>query len=219
MSKVIISMLPELGHVNATLRLARSLNARGHEVYYLATADYEAYLKRQGLRFICLGETLTDSTDAPLRIMESLLDVRIHCQPLEPHLARIVQLFRDQIAALVGELEPDLFMIDPHTPEIALIAHELSVPYVFLNNVLFGPLEDTPLNDVAPYLLRVPEIILCPQEFDFPEQVGRGNRKRYYVGAEVDLQRHEEPFDWSRIDAEKPLIYCSFGSQSELYPN
>ncbi|HEX5884686.1 MAG TPA: hypothetical protein VFY67_09065 [Pyrinomonadaceae bacterium] len=28
-------MLPELGHINATLKLARSLAARGHDVYYL----------------------------------------------------------------------------------------------------------------------------------------------------------------------------------------
>jgi MGT family glycosyltransferase len=104
-------------------------------------------------------------------------------------------------------------------PEIALIAQQLGVPYVFLNNVLFSPLEDTPLVYTAPYLNHVPEVILCPQEFDFPEQVGRGGRKRYYVGAEVDLQRHEEPFDWTMIDPDKPLIYCSFGSQAELYPN
>ena len=220
MSKIIISMLPELGHTNATLKLAKSLMARGHEVYYLCCPEYNEYMQKQGMRYITLGDGVMDNVfPGMVALMEELLEIRIHCRPLDQQFAGIVEVFRRQIEALAQDLQPDLFMIDPYTPEIALIAQQLSLPYVFLNNVLFSPLEDTPLIHTAPYLSRVPEVILCPQEFDFPEQVGRGGRKLYFVGAEVDLQRHEDPFDWTGIDPEKPLIYCSFGSQVEKYLN
>ena len=220
MSTIIISMLPELGHMNSTLKLAKSLLARGHDVYYLGGADYKPHIEKQGLRFITLGESVgNDVFPNMLALMTALLEERLHCRPLDQHLTRAVEIFRREMEDLIRNLRPDLFMIDPFTPEIALIAQQLAAPYVFLNNALFSPLDDTPLVYTAPYLSHVPEVILSLQEFEFPEQPDRGKRKLFYVGAEVDLQRHEESFDWSRIDPDKPLIYCSFGSQAEIYPN
>lgn len=221
MSTIIISMSPELGHINSTLKLAKSLMARGHDVYFLVCgADYKPYIQDQGVRYITLGESVGNDVFPNKRaLMGALLEERLLCRPLDQHLTRLVEIFRREIDHLVRNLRPDLFMIDPFTPEIALIAHELAVPFVFLNIALFNPLDDTPLVYTAPYLSHVPELILCPQEFDFPEPQGRGKRKLYYIGAEVDLQRHEELFDWSWIDPDKRLIYCSFGSHPELYPN
>ena len=132
---------------------------------------------------------------------------RLCCHPLDQHLTRVVEVFRREIDDLVRNLRPDLFVIDPHTPEIPQIAHQLAAPYVFLNNSLFNGLDDdTPLANTAPYLSYVPELISCPQEFDFPEQQRRGNRKLYYVGAEVDLQRQEELFDWSDRSRQAPHL-------------
>src|SRR5215212_1815668 len=221
MSTIIISMLPELGHINSSLKLAKSLLTRGHDVYYLvAGADYKAHIEKQGLRFIALGDGLgNDVFPNALALMAALLEERLHSRQLDQHLTRAVEIFQREIEDLVRDLSPDLFMIDPFTPEIALIAQQVSAPYVFLNNALFNPLDDTPLLDAAPYLYDAPEVILSLQEFEFSEQSGRGKRKRFYVGAEVDLQRNEEPFDCSMIDLDKRLIYCSFGSQSEVYPN
>jgi Glycosyl transferases, related to UDP-glucuronosyltransferase len=219
MSTIVISILPELGHINSPLKLAKSLMARGHDVYILGGgADYKSYSQTEGLRYITLGESVGDVFNTrPL--MREWLEGRLLCRPLDQRLTRVVEICRREIDGLVRNLRPDLFMIDPFMPEIPLIAHELGVPYVFLNNALFNPLDDTPLAHTAPYLSHVPELILCPQEFDFPEPQGRGKRKLYYLGAEVDLQRHEEMFDWSRIDPDKRLIYCSFGSMPEVYPN
>ena len=221
MSTIIISILPELGHINSPLKLAKSLMARGHDVYFLGGgADYKPYIEKQGVRYITLGESVGAGVFPSMRaLLVSLMIERLCCRPLDQHRTRVVEVFRREIDDLVRNLRPDLFMIDPHTPEIPLIAHELAVPYVFLNNALLNGVDDTPLANTAPYLSHVPELILCPQEFDFPEPQGRGNRRFYYVGAEVDLQRHEELFDWSRIDPGKRLIYCSFGSMPENYPN
>ncbi len=216
MSTIVISILPELGHINSPLKLAKSLMARGHDVYILGGgADYKPYIQKEGLRYITLGETVGNDVFNTRPLMRAWLEGRL----LDQRLTRVVEIIRREIDDLVRNLRPDLFMIDPFMPEIPLIAHELGVPYVFLNNALFSPLDDTPLVYTAPYLSHVPELILCPQEFDFPEPQGRGKRKLYYLGAEVDLQHQEELFDWSWIDPDKRLIYCSFGSMPELHPN
>ncbi|WP_445369106.1 nucleotide disphospho-sugar-binding domain-containing protein [Methylomonas sp. BW4-1] len=57
--------------------------------------------------------------------------------------------------------------------------------------------------------LKLPEIVLCPKEFDFYdiERVGR-----YYAGASIDLHRKQPSFSWERVDTGKPLIYCALGS-------
>jgi UDP:flavonoid glycosyltransferase YjiC (YdhE family) len=220
MSTIIISILPELGHINSPLKLAKSLMGRGHDVYFLgAGTDYKSYVQKQGVRYITLGESVGNDVFHTRSFMRAWFEGRLLCRPLDQRLTRAMEIFRREIDELVRNLRPDLFTIDPFMPEIPLIVHELAVPYVFLNNALFNPLEDTPLLHIAPYLSHVPELIFCPQEFDFPDPQGRGKRKLYYIGAEVDLQRHEELFDWSWIDPDKRLIYCSFGSMPEVYPN
>jgi len=219
MSTIVISILPELGHINATLKLAKSLMARGHDVYYLGSPDYKPYVQQQSLRYITLGESVGNDAFPDRPLMRAWLEGRLRCHALDQRLTRVVEIFRREIDDLARNLRPDLLLIDPFMPEIPLIAHELAVPYVFLNTALFNPLDNTPLVSVAPYLSHVPELILIPQEFDFPEPQGRGKRKLYYLGAEVDLQRQEELFDWAWIDPNKRFIYCSFGSMPELHTN
>jgi zeaxanthin glucosyltransferase len=63
--------------------------------------------------------------------------------------------------------------------------------------------------------LRLPELVLCPQELDFPtvEQAGR-----YYVEASIDCERRDPSFPWDRIESDKPLIFCTLGSMSCAAP-
>ena len=60
-----------------------------------------------------------------------------------------------------------------------------------------------------PRLAGVPELVLSPPGFDFPRPPMPGR-----VFAEsIDLERAECPFPWERLDASKPLIFVSMGSQ------
>jgi UDP:flavonoid glycosyltransferase YjiC (YdhE family) len=215
MSTIVIAMLPELGHLNATLKLASSLRLRGHQVYYLVGSDYEAYMRAQGVTAISFGERLTHAPNKPisqLDLMEYLLEARIHGQALNDRFKAVIQVFREEIASLIPKLKPDLFLIDPFVPDIAVIVRDLGQPFAYLNNTLFNPLADT-LFHSQPDLARVPELVLCIGEFDFPESRRPGKSPRYYVGGSVNLQRKEDRFDWEKIDNSKPLIYCSLGSQ------
>ena len=81
---------------------------------------------------------------------------RLCGRPLDQHFTRVVEIFRREIDDLVRNLRPDLFLIDPFTPEIALIAHQLAAPYVFLNIALFNPLDDTR------WFTAVPHLSMCP---------------------------------------------------------
>jgi len=217
MSKIVFAAVPAVGHLNAPLKLAKSLAARGHEISYLSGLGYKTYIEDQGLRFITLGESIPDARSHQNALLELLLEFRSRGQPLDDQLTHIVEIFRREITDLVQTLKPDLFLIDPYLPDLALIVHQLAKPFVFLNPTLFNPVAAMALVNNASYLATVPELVLCPAEFDFPETVAR-NKQRYYLGPEVDLQRKEEPFDWKRIDTSKRLIYCSLGSQAQLYP-
>jgi UDP:flavonoid glycosyltransferase YjiC (YdhE family) len=55
-----------------------------------------------------------------------------------------------------------------------------------------------------------PELVLGPQVIDFPRPTAQ--HTRLYVGACVDTERVEGSFDWSRVDDDRPLVYCAVGS-------
>lgn len=61
--------------------------------------------------------------------------------------------------------------------------------------------------------LKVPGIVLCPIEFDFPFVTETADR--CYGGTGVDTARLQMPFNWGTIDGKKPLVYCSIGSHPD----
>jgi UDP:flavonoid glycosyltransferase YjiC (YdhE family) len=97
MSRIVIAMFPEMGHLNATLKLARALGARGHEIYYLGGSDRRAYIEKQGMRFVSLDEGWKDRTGGRVSqqdVMEFLLEATLHSQPLDQYFSRAKALFR-----------------------------------------------------------------------------------------------------------------------------
>lgn len=60
-----------------------------------------------------------------------------------------------------------------------------------------------------PQLRAVPELVLCPEAFDFP----RAPRSdRHYI-ASIDLERQESALDPALVEGDDPLVYCAFGGQ------
>lgn len=62
---------------------------------------------------------------------------------------------------------------------------------------------------LPPYTLELPELVLCPKDFDFPHSDKPG---RHYLEASIDLDRNEGSFDWDAIDEKLPLVYCALGT-------
>ena len=61
-----------------------------------------------------------------------------------------------------------------------------------------------------PQLRNTHELLACPAAFDFPRPQ---SACRSYIES-IDLHRKEVSFPWGDLDPSKPLIYCSFGTQS-----
>ncbi|MEH2448281.1 MAG: nucleotide disphospho-sugar-binding domain-containing protein [Nostoc sp.] len=74
------------------------------------------------------------------------------------------------------------------------------------------PLE---LLDFSQHLpLKLPHLFLFPEELELPNYSREGC---YYAEASIDLQREEPSFDWSKLNKDKALIYCSLGTTGETF--
>jgi zeaxanthin glucosyltransferase len=213
MSTIAFLAYPETGHLNPTFKIAKTLKARGHRVYYIGLPDFEEYVQSEGLDFIPIFADLF-----PKSFMARQVGATV-----ESYSALLAEAKRTQngnidpiseFAQLMQRLAPDLVIVDLLLCDFALIMQRINIPFVLLNILFFDPWKEK----IRGYesLIGMPELVLCPQEFDFPEMEKKVNR--YYVEASIDLHRSEVEFPWHRVTADKPLIYCSFGTQSHLVP-
>jgi zeaxanthin glucosyltransferase len=60
----------------------------------------------------------------------------------------------------------------------------------------------------------VPELILCASELDFPRPA---SPDRHYIES-LALERPSVPFPWERLNPDRPLVFCSLGTQSYRIP-
>jgi zeaxanthin glucosyltransferase len=59
-------------------------------------------------------------------------------------------------------------------------------------------------------LATVPELVLCASAFDFP----RPASERFHYIESLSLERAPVEFPWDRLNPDKPLVFCSLGTQS-----
>jgi UDP:flavonoid glycosyltransferase YjiC (YdhE family) len=219
MGTVIFAMLPEPGHLNPSFKLAKTLQRRGHSVIYIGAQDSEAELRRQGFEFIAMFKE-----ELPLGYQEEIAlsadndptfkgDASI--RNLIADQMKIIYAQKQEIIEMVKRFRPSLFIVDNLLPVMALVAHEIGVPSIFLN-VTFNAFDNYQGTTSLLPIQRVPELVLCPQDFDLPG-ARYGVRRRFYIEPSIDLDRSEVAFAWERISKDKPLIYCSLGTQSHFY--
>jgi zeaxanthin glucosyltransferase len=64
-------------------------------------------------------------------------------------------------------------------------------------------------------VLRMRELILCPQDLELPGQSHEREPEVHYAEPSVDLERRSEgAFPWEALDPSRRLLYVSLGSQS-----
>lgn len=214
MANIIFSILPETGHINASLKIAKSLKSRGHQVYYLQLAEYEEYIRAQGLEFIPLLEWSIpkgykfDHRFSTMENMENCLKAEAAACGALPSdiLKKRLSDVRDKLV----KCSPYLLVQDVHAP-IGRDELEIEAPWVLLNPTITSP--DT-VGDraISAAVSNAPVLILCPEEFDYAPPARSPNE--YYVEPAIDLERNEPSFSLDHIRRDKPLIYCSFGTQS-----
>lgn len=208
MARISFIPLPETGHINPTLKLAKQLAQRGHQVSYLGIPDFEEHVRSLGLGFI---PTLTSV--APKGTLKRLAEQRVN---LYDALFREKEPPRRELAAAIEALRTDLLLVDIVLQDLTLVARAAGIPCAVLSTSL-----DQPRLNFIDGVRRDPAedhslLVLCPRVFDLPEVPSREGR--HYLEASIDLERREpDGFPWERLDGSRPLVYCSLGSHPQDY--
>jgi zeaxanthin glucosyltransferase len=240
MARVAFLVDIEQGHILSTFSLARKLKGRGHEVYYLGVADVEAMIRKQGMEFRPLLQDLMPLGSVAKLRAEYLQDqqrpekIFFYIRPL---------LQGSMLDSVFAELKPDVVVIGSFFEAIA-VRYKYNVPVVMWNptirkqsrrescQTVIQVLIEVPhasdliavlvsagvklrnFADVANLMLSIPELVFIPKAFELPDRVEDDHV--FYIGPEVDLERAEEPFVWDQFSPDRPLIYCSLGSQHDI---
>jgi len=241
MAVIAIVVDTEQGHIISSFSLAKKLLARGHRVCYLGLAVVENMVLKQGFEFRRIMDGLLSSSDliqlrppdgneADTRIVGKFWGLLMRGAGVDGPLL---------------ELSPDvILMTSLYYFEALVLRYRYNVPVIVINStdvcecrkqvgrtvvdsmvsmpgaaalidlLLSAKVEIRNFADVAALILQMPELRLQPKVFELPG--ASQDPLVFYVGPEVDLDRVDEPYDWSRLQTDRPLIYCSLGSQLDL---
>lgn len=243
MKRILFCVVPEKGHVNPCIGPAQHLQAADFEVAFYAPADISAQLDGAGT-FAFLGPRETPERHDLSRGASFAANIRdaawlrrwIHTLLIDYTPAQV-----DGIRAVLRQWQPDVVVIDPLLYASAIAAELEGLPWVAMSNSLNPVLPD----DLDSDLLRTvrwlaPERdrlfaryglearfrgcdILSPHltlAFTTEDLVGKPPQGVELVGPALPAgpRGDETPFPWDRLDAAKPLVYMSLGSQLYYQP-
>lgn len=213
MAKILFLMRPEKGHLNSSLKIAKTLKSRGHKVIYLQLFEWEEYVRNEGFEFAPLfGEFFPKGYQVH----------RDYSVPLFVQLSKFVQqltasqdrttldLLKEEMNNVLETVQPELLIMDSYLaiPLMPAMPHHMP-PCILLNSTVVDPYTKTAFS----YVSGMTTLFLCPQEFNLPHEQRLPQYR--HVEASCDLNRKETAaFPWDRIDESKKLVYCALGSQS-----
>lgn len=213
MAKILFLMRPEKGHLNSSLKIAKTLKSRGHEIVYLQIFEFEDYVRNEGFEFApWFGEYFPKGYQVDRDYSVPLfVQISRHFNQLTARQHRTsLDLLKEEMNNVLETVQPDLLILDsylaiPIMP--AMPRHK--PPSMLLNSTVVDPYSEL----AFPYVSNMTTLFLCPREFDLPHQ--QRLPQYAFVEASCDLNRKETAvFPWDRIDESKKLVYCALGSQS-----
>ncbi|MGZ3460419.1 MAG: glycosyltransferase [Archangium sp.] len=144
MARIAFFPLSQVGHVNATFKLARQLRARGHDIHYLSLPDVEDHVRAQGWDFTPLfgnlfpkgfretTDTLLGSKNTPAA--EKRTAALELSRRLKAYCAEV--LFSPAFEAQLRESRTDLLLVDAAYTMPALTALRLGIPAAIFSTTL-----------------------------------------------------------------------------------
>jgi UDP:flavonoid glycosyltransferase YjiC (YdhE family) len=230
MANIAMLLDSEEGHLFPTFRLAKDLEKRGHQVWYLGYRSAEQFVCQQGLKFM---PALGDASPA---------------QQIEPRLPLRPLLSGRALDGAVESIACDVFLtLSMFCLEALILRYRYKTPVILLRSnfslmsrarlcrdIVIGRLMESTdgayelvemllsaglsiknFSDIAALVVdEMPEIVLFPEVFGSKEM--SSDKKLCYAGFAVDAKRFDDSFDWGGIEDNRKLIYCSLGSQAHL---
>ncbi|MEB2604029.1 glycosyltransferase [Burkholderia cenocepacia] len=244
MKRILFCVVPEKGHVNPCIGPAQHLRAAGCDVAFYAPADISDQLDGAG-GFAFVGPRETPERHDLSRgasFAANIRDADWLRHWIRTLLIDLAPAQVDGIRAVLREWQPDVVVIDPLLYAAAIAAELEGLPWVSMSNSLNPVLPD----DLDSELLRTVRW-LAPERTRLFARYGLDARFRgcdvlsphltlafatdALVGAPpagVELvgpampsgpRGDETAFPWERLDADRPLVYMSLGSQLYYHPD
>jgi len=239
--RVLFCVLPEKGHLNPYIGPAQALQAAGAEVTFHAPADISAQLAAAGIaQFVGPRTPPPGDTHRGPAFAERVRDAAWLRGWIKALLVDAAEEAIEPLRAVIRQTRPDVVAIDPMVYAAAIACELEGVPWAAISNSLNPALPDS----LDSELLRTVRW-LAPDRDELFARYGLTARFRgcdvlsphltiafttdalvgRVPGVELvgpSLPRgargDEAPFPWDWIDARRPLVYVSFGSQIYYQP-
>jgi zeaxanthin glucosyltransferase len=267
MSRILIHMMREHGHLLPTLKLARALTAAGHAVEYLLTPSWRGFAERHGIAIRpYLEEVFPEGSE---QAWTQMSQAAREADAERRREARVAFLLGRGLDAVYEAAAPDLILGDPYDVSVGVVARSLGIPVALLSPSCFQGREPgvPPLSSavawgdeaaaeaawarlaearereaegwypryveallevyrfpreefswegaIAPDFPRLPQLILCPQAFEFPRALPR---RCHADLASVTIREEAVSPELAAQLERGPLVYCSAGSQGLWRP-
>jgi zeaxanthin glucosyltransferase len=135
MSDIAFVMLPQIGHLNASFKIAKRLKLRGHRVCYVGLPDHQDYVGAQGFAYLPIFEDLFPKdharrpSHAPPGALKRLQGARREAGKIKAALRGL----RAEMERVLRGASIDLFIVDSLLPFAALATYQSGVPTVLLS--------------------------------------------------------------------------------------
>ena len=225
--RLMFHLLGEPGHHLPSFPLARALQARGHEVVYLAIRDMQQQIESRGFGYVPVYEdiwplgTLTAHAQLSREELEYASMVRRRRMQDEP--------MRQLAERRIRDIDPDIALVDNIARDMVLLVHSLGMPCLRISTSLsvladeLPPITSSLAPDADHFLLelerhQLPTCMSSPAVLAaLSIQVARFGYPPHEVGVRTslvpELSRYpmvvlcEEPFDLPRRGAQP--LYCA----------
>jgi len=201
-------MLPEPGHILPTLRLAAKLRKYGHAVSFFSLDALREFFSSYGFPSVGMLRGIVPEGSADL--FNTAAGVLVQ-RRIADHLRATGLTFAQLLADNLLLLKFDVLLCDAEIVKDCgdSLRQALAKPMISIRTNFPGEGEEAAC---------VPELVLCPREFEIPTQppVAAANRL-FYAEPSVFLGRIQGQEAQIVNARSAPVVYCSFGTQSIRY--
>jgi zeaxanthin glucosyltransferase len=144
--------MPLIGHINSMTALARTIQARGHEVVFIGIPDVGPYAVAAGLKFVPYGEeeVPAGSSAGALAPVAKLSGIAATRWTIEGAGRAMFQLASRQLPRVVAEERIEALVIDTIHMYLEVVAIKLGIPYAHVWSVLNIDFSGATLPSVLP---------------------------------------------------------------------